>query len=463
MKRVAIAGASGFVGTALIDYLLKHTNYHIVSLFRRGDLSNHSRIVNVSCDLFSLMDCEKALQNVDAAVYLVHSMLPSAKLTQGNFQDFDLIMADNFAKAAVKNGVKEIIYLGGIIPSLYELTPHLISRLEVEEVLSTIRSAGLSFTSLRSGLILGARGSSYTILSRLVKRLPMMICPKWASNLSSPIAIEDVVYAISKTLENDELKNKVYDLAGSEVMTYRQMLARTAKQMHKIRFFLNVPFFTPTLSKLWIRLVTGAPRNLVYPLITSLTANVVPDPEKQFIFPYQQKSFEQILQSIALQEKEQGKNAPNAYEYRGQTDKNEVRSVQRLHTFFRTTARSIGNIYFEWMGIKFRPFISTKRKGEIYSVNLLNTSVSLLILEHAPERSSEDRVLFYIRGGLLAKTKVGERGRLEFRTIAHSRYTMAAIHEFHPRLPWFIYRYTQALMHLLVMRSFDRYLTEKKM
>jgi len=461
MKRVAIAGASGFVGSALISYLLKNTDYQIVSLYRRNVISINPRLIHVSCDLFSLLDCEKALDKIDTAIYLVHSMLPSAKLTQGNFEDFDLIMADNFAKAAVKNSVKQIIYLGGIIPSLYELTPHLISRLEVEEVLANTKKYGLTFTSLRSGLILGAGGSSYTMLSRLVNRLPIMVCPTWANNLSSPIFIDDVVFAIEQSLRFDEHKNKIYDLAGSEVMSYRTMLKRTAVKKKRVRFFLNFPFISPTLSKLWIHFITGAPKRLVYPLISSLSANVVPDPEKLFPYSYKQKNFEQILDDIIEIEKLQKESTPNAYSYRGLVGKNEVRSVQRLHTYFRTTARSIGDTYFQWMGKKFYPLISTKKIGDFHYINLLNTPISLLIVEHSQERSKEDRVLFYIRGGLLAK--VGGRGRLEFRTIARSRYTMAAIHDYHPRLPWFFYRYSQAILHLIVMKSFDRYITSKNM
>ncbi|MDH4467564.1 MAG: NAD-dependent epimerase/dehydratase family protein [Bacteriovoracaceae bacterium] len=464
MKKIAVAGASGFVGSALISYLLEHTDFEIIALSRRGKDSPHPRIKYLSCDLFSMLDCERALENVDAAFYLVHSMLPSAKLTQGNFEDFDLIMADNFAKAAIKNSLKQIIYLGGIIPSLYELTRHLISRLEVEEVLSTIKSSHMNFTSLRSGIILGPNGSSYTMMERLVNRLPILICPRWTTTLSSPISIKDVVIALHQVLVEEKLQNKIYDLSGTEVMSYRQMLSRLALKFKKLRLFINVPFFSPGLTKLWVTLITQAPKNLVYPLIASLSAHVVPDPERKFPFKHTQKNFEEIIDEI---QSEQSPNlkGPNAFNYSGLTEKSEVRSVQRLHTFFRTTANKIGNIYFQWMGKKFYPFINTthyqKNGGEFISVNLFFVNVSLLILEYSKERSNEDRALFYIRGGMLAK-KEG-RGRFEFRNIAHSRYTVAAIHEFAPTLPWFIYKYTQALLHIVVMKSFDRYLTDEKL
>ena len=105
-----------------------------------------------SCDLYSQLDAEASLRDVDVAIYLVHSMLPSAQLSQGHFQDFDLIMADNFQRAAKKMGVKKIIYLSGIVPKAQRLSKHLESRLEVED---TLRASGLPVTSFRCGIIVG--------------------------------------------------------------------------------------------------------------------------------------------------------------------------------------------------------------------------------------------------------------------------------------------------------------------
>ena len=127
-------------------------------------------------------------------MYLVHSMLPSAHLTQGNFRDFDLICADNFGRAAARNGVRQIIYLGGIVPAAanrgHALSSHLASRLEVE---NTLAASGVPVTALRAALVVGRGGSSFDILVKLVTRLPAMICPAWTSTRTQPIALSDVV------------------------------------------------------------------------------------------------------------------------------------------------------------------------------------------------------------------------------------------------------------------------------
>ena len=170
-KRLALAGATGYIGHNLLNELKK--KYDVIALSRNGDdKDDESHVEWRSCDLFSLHDTIDGLKGADIAIYLVHSMMPSAKLTQGSFEDMDLILADNYARAAKENGIQQIVYLSGIIPEETEdLSRHLKSRLEVERVLGAY---GTPVTTIRAALIVGPKGSSFPILSKLVKRLPVM-------------------------------------------------------------------------------------------------------------------------------------------------------------------------------------------------------------------------------------------------------------------------------------------------
>ena len=150
--RVVIAGGSGFVGQALADRL--RGEYEVVSMSRSG-ASRVPNVRGVACDLFSMLQTEEAVAGADYAVYLVHSMNPTARLTQANFEDLDLIMADNFARACARGGVKQIVYLGGLIPDNTNLSRHLESRLETERALG---AHGTPVTAVRAGLIIGGRG-----------------------------------------------------------------------------------------------------------------------------------------------------------------------------------------------------------------------------------------------------------------------------------------------------------------
>jgi uncharacterized protein YbjT (DUF2867 family) len=226
--KLVIAGAAGFVGKLLLDQLPR--SYDIVALTRSSAKPDPTRpnVTWRSCDLFSLLQTERALEGADIAIYLVHSMLPKARLTQSSFEDADLLLADNFGRAAKKAGIKKIIYLGGLIPPSTDLSPHLLSRLEVEKALG---SQEVPVISLRAGLILGAKGSSFQMLYLLVKRLPVMICPRWTLSRTQPIASNDVVNLIRFCLTPEAPSSGSFDIGGPDVLTYQQLMKVVADEL----------------------------------------------------------------------------------------------------------------------------------------------------------------------------------------------------------------------------------------
>ncbi len=463
MKTVAIAGAGGFIGRTLIDKALR-AKFHIVGLSRSAP-PGHTDTSGIEwrrCDLYSLLDAEAALEGVDYAVYLVHSMLPSARLIQGNFADTDLILADNFARAARKNKLKHIVYLGGIIPNEGEaedetkLSEHLRSRLEVER---TLGGRGTPLTAVRAGLVVGPGGSSFSILEKLVQRLPMMICPAWTNTRSQPVALEDVITAIDYCIGRKASYGRSLDVAGPDVLTYREMMEITAKSMGLRRFLLTVPFFSPRLSKLWVSLFSGASMNLVSPLIESLKHEMVarPDPLTEKM-PLKRIGFREAVQESV----HAPQNNPSPFRIKRLLQNRYrvtkfVRSIQRLPRPAGRDALWIAREYGRWLPRFLWPFlrVTTNDNGDC-AFFIRGLPFSLLELELSSERSSPDRQLYYITGGILAEQT--RRGRLEFRIVPDGESVLAAIHDFAPALPWFVYNYTQALVHLMVMRHFGRHL-----
>ena len=452
MYKVAVAGSSGFVGSALLPKLAKE---HSVLALTRGDIPNQKNINWVKCDLFSLLETERALEGVDFAVYLVHSMLPSAQLTQGKFQDLDLLVADNFARAAEKNKIKQIIYVGGIIPSNQELSRHLASRKEVENALS-FRTAKL--TTLRAGMIIGANGSSLNIVTRLVHKLPIMFCPSWTSKSSRPVDLDDVADSIIYLIGKKEHYSKTYDLAGEEKVTYKEMMLEVARQTGRSLKIHSLPFFTPGLSGLWVSLITGAPKNLIAPLISSLKNEMLPD--KKMILEIPGKKFIGFSASLKKALSIDYKPKPRAFTLpESEKRKKTVRSVQRVFLPKNLTARKASEKYVNWLPIFLNPFLKVEliKDDCIFKVPFFN--LTLLILRKSEQRSSENRQLYYIVGGLLVKPKT--RGRIEFRTTYDNKSLIIAIHDYKPTLPWYVYRFTQAILHLWVMKNFDSYLRKE--
>jgi uncharacterized protein YbjT (DUF2867 family) len=458
MQTVCITGATGFIGKNLLEQLTSRQDLNLVALSRKLppmlDGAKKDNVTWKKCNGFSLIDVENACEGVDTLIYLIHSMLPSTSLFQGSFSDFDLYLADNFARAAAKKGVKRIIYLGGLIPKNTKLSAHLESRLEVERTLSQY---GNKVISLRAGLIVGKGGSSFQILENLIHRLPILICPAWTETHCQPIDLSDVLASLIHSLDHSTELQGHYDIGGPDVLTYKEMLRLTAKALGKKRHMISVPLFSPGLSKLWVSTITSSSDNLVYPLIESLKHEMVVDNKHKLTIPnHSYKSFYQaLISSVGKKESTLVRSIINYSSYINFRWLENVTSIQRVELKNKQTAVQLSNRYFQWLPRFFKAFISITVSESFVVKFILLGKLNLIELSKSHERSDENRVLFFVTGGVLANEIKGN-GRLEFRLIPSSNCLLISLLDFKPALPWFIYKYTQAIFHLLVMRKFAK-------
>ena len=465
-RTIAIAGASGFIGRALVEALA--ANDDVIALARTPG-EERQGVTWQSADLFNLRDAERVLAGADIAVYLVHSMMPSAALTQGRFEDLDLLCADNFARAAQKNGVGHIVYLGGLMPEAGdELSRHLESRHEVERALA---SRGAKVTTLRAGLVIGAGGSSFDMMAKLVGRLPFMIGPRWTRTLTQPIALEDVVSLLVYAIDHPEIAGRAYDVGGPDVVSYADMLRMTGRAQGKRTRVITLPVRTVKLSLLWVSVITGASQALVKPLVESLSHDMVASDgltlqKMAGLVPIPLQ--EALARAVRGDPRDASPKPPPARAARpspGGRITRRVCSVQRLDVKAGLTAREVAAEYGAWLPRFMRPLLRVDvDAAQTCRFYVWPISSPLLVLTLAADRSSPDRQLFYVTSGLLAGQDTGQRvaatprPRLEFRAVLGGAQVLAAVHDFIPRLPWFVYKYTQALVHLRVMRAFARHL-----
>jgi len=454
--KIAVTGARGFVGKALISHLLEYTDHEIVALSRSQVKYDDPRVSCRAVDFYSMKDAETALKDCDIGIYLIHSMLPSNRLSQGHFADFDFILADNFARAANHNALNQIIYVGGIVPhKAGKLSKHLQSRLEVEEVLE---ASGVPVTVLRSSMIIGNLGSSFIMLKKLVYRLPLMGLPAWAQTPCQPIYIKDVIHILANCIDNPKTYGKNYDCGSNEVLTYRKLIELTAEAAGLSRRLISIPNIPIWSTKLWVCFITGASRALVSPLVDSLKTPMVVHPQFRVPDEIAPKKYTPVLEAIKLSlPNPQGKRpAIGSQPNKTVKARNEVRSVQRLPLPGKLNALAASEQYLTWLPKFFSGIVYVKNHGAKACFKLIGLPSELLTLSFAPDRSTEDRHLFYITGGLLSQET--ERGRLEFRASPDKKDLFAAIHDYKPSLPWWIYLYTQALLHKFVMYQFARHL-----
>ena len=449
-QKIVLAGATGFIGRWIIEVF--QNDFQIIALSRKKVKNNpNQNILWKEVDLYSMSSTELALEGADIAIYLVHSMLPSTRLNQGKFEDTDLLLADNFSRAAQKNNLKQIIYIGGILPKdKHEISNHLLSRYEVEK---TLGSRDTPLTAIRAGIIIGPGGSSFKIVKNLVKNLPVMACPQWTKSKNQPIDVFDILSLLKQCMGNPKTYSKKIEIGGDQVMSYMDLLKMTAKQMNKKRWIFSIPFFTVGLSKWWVSIFSGTNIDFVSPLVESLKHRMTPNSDCSQLYKIQ---FTPIEKSIKRALNEKPPSLPSFYY--SNTEKNTVRSVQRILNPKKQNAQWVAKYYPVWLSKKFAGIINPVFDGSFLRFNLLG--INLLELKLIEDRSTPNRQLFYITGGVLTKRK--DLGWLEFRSILKNEYIITAIHEYVPKLPWMIYRLTQAKMHLYVMQRFEKELKSLK-
>jgi uncharacterized protein YbjT (DUF2867 family) len=264
-KQVLVTGASGFVGSSLTD-ALEAEGYSVLAMTRHPDTYAGAG-KPIFGDVYEPDSLRSALADADAAYYLVHS------LARDDFVESDAAAARSFGTAAADAGLERVIYLGGLGLDDANLSAHLKSRREVEQLLA---SGGVPTTVLRAAIVIGNGGISWEITRQLVAHLPVMIVPKWATTRTQPIALTDVVRYLVGVLEPEAAKGRVFEVGGPEVLTYAEMMRRVAQlRHHRQLHMLAVPLLTPRLSSYWLSLVTDVDTATARNLVDSMSNEVV--------------------------------------------------------------------------------------------------------------------------------------------------------------------------------------------
>ena len=303
-KKILVTGVSGFIGSNLLRTLMHKKNtlgypYEIRCITRNKKSMDSLKISDkdieiLEGDLSNYDDCLKALEGVDVAYFLVHSMEGSTKKWK-EFSEKEKTVAENFMRATTQCNVKRIIYLGGLIHAKDDTkSQHMLSRKIVGEILLKSKTF---VTIFRAAVILGSGGSSFEMLRYLVDRLPVMVCPKWVTTKCQPIFIGDVITYLVQSIEIDETTGKEYEIGGPDVISYLQMMKIYAKKVGKSIFIITIPLLTAKLSSYWIELITPVKGSLAKPLVESLEHDsIVEDHSIDEVIPLKLKSFEESIE-----------------------------------------------------------------------------------------------------------------------------------------------------------------------
>ncbi len=269
--KILLTGANGYIGMRLIPQLLElgHTIVCTVRDEKRLsiDKETRSKIEVVEIDFLKDPEPDKIPKDIDIAYFLIHLMTVSTK----NFDELEARAAQNFNTYVRDTAIKQVIYLSGIVND-HNLSKHLWSRRNVEEILS---QGSYNLTVLKAGIIVGSGSSSFEIIRDLCEKLPLMITPKWVLTKSQPIAIRNVVQFLIGVLGNEETYNDSFDIAGPDILTYKEMLHQYAEVRGFKNWIITVPVMTPKLSSYWLYFVTSTSYKLALNLVDSMKIEVI--------------------------------------------------------------------------------------------------------------------------------------------------------------------------------------------
>jgi uncharacterized protein YbjT (DUF2867 family) len=266
---ILVTGITGYIGSLVAERMARD-GHHVRGFARRPERVTQQLPV-IKGDAVSGEGLEVALDGIDVAYFLIHSMEPAAG---DPFASRERASAENFARAAGAAGVKRVVYLGGLLPSGGPRSPHVSSRLAVEQILL---EAIPQSVALRASIVIGARSRSFRFLVRLVERLPVLAVPAWRTNCTAPIDERDMVEILARAADSDEVAGAALDAGGPEVVSYSELIDRIADLMlvnrPAVRF--NRLKVTPIASRI-AAVIAGEEHELIGPLMESLDSDLLP-------------------------------------------------------------------------------------------------------------------------------------------------------------------------------------------
>lgn len=281
--KVAILGASGYIGQNLIKYLLETTDYQILALSTHATNINieNPKLKKMDINVFNTNNLAKNLLTCDVAFYLIHMMGQE----NSDFEKTETLAAKSFCKAIIKSKIKRVIYLGGLGKDSDKLSKHLLSRHKTGEI---IRQSFPNSIEFRASMTIGKGSVSYDIITNLVDKLPVLILPKWFSTLTQPIGLKDTLAYLSSSININISKSEVIEIGGPDKLSYVELMKNYARWKNKKVLFIILPLIPYGVASLWLNLLVPSQEAKIGIAMVKSLANpmLVTNNKAKILFPH---------------------------------------------------------------------------------------------------------------------------------------------------------------------------------
>jgi NADH dehydrogenase len=233
VKKIAVLGGTGFVGSSLIAKL-DAAGYAVTVLTRKREAAKHLFLLpNVSVQECNVLDTEalrQSLQGCDAVINLI------GILHQSRRASFDLMhhqLPAQLAKICVDSGIKRLVHMSSLQAALKAPSQYLRSKAAGESALSAYAQQ-LNITIFKPSIIFGRGDSFINLFASLIKYLPIVLLAKPNAKFQ-PIWVEDVAACFAASIENTATYGQTYELAGPKVYTFRALVKQIMHTLGKQR------------------------------------------------------------------------------------------------------------------------------------------------------------------------------------------------------------------------------------
>jgi uncharacterized protein YbjT (DUF2867 family) len=271
--KILLTGANGYIAMRLLP-LLVEAGHEVTCVVRDRNRYQPTagvlkKIQIIEFDFLKPEDIGNAFadKEFDVAYYFIHSLSD----THNSLFQFEKTCASCFINVAHITKVKQIIYLSGI-SNVDKLSTHLQGRKYVRDILV---QSGIPYTIFEAGIVVGSGSASFEIICALVDKLPVMIAPNWLNTKCQPICIRNVIYYLKECMFNEKTYNRIFEIGGPDVLTYKEILLGYAAERGYKRWIFTFPLPLKKLSAFWINLITPANLTIAWKLVESMKNDVV--------------------------------------------------------------------------------------------------------------------------------------------------------------------------------------------